>query len=230
MWLARFTALTWLIVTLLVDVDVADSFSGAQPGLPPDLLGLQSSYVCEPPEPGQHPDHRVCFFKNLLMLNGSLVYVGPDATSIPTINTEYWLGGKLQDWMSNFTSIEMLQPQPRHVVTVDKAALTDWPFYHNYFHVFAEYLPSLHNVLCKYWNDCTFSPQSTLNVVLLTPGIPTNRSRHAVHTDAARCVTSRPISALSATVNNTQTAVLLMDAVAGWGPECRADHWHCLPW
>ena len=198
--------------------------------LPAEIQGLQSSYHCAPLEAGQHPDHRVCFFKNLLLFNGSLVYLGPDARSIPAINTEYWLGGTLQESMTNYTSIELLQPRPERVVTVNKAALTDWIFYHNYFHVFAEYLPSLHNVLCKYWDDCTFNSNSDLDIILLTPLIDVNRSRDAVHTDAAACVTSKPISAVSATINNTHTAVLIKDAIAGWGPECRADHWHCLPW
>lgn len=202
----------------------------SQHELPAELQGLKSSYNCAPLEAGQHPDHRVCFFKNLLVFNGSLVYVGPDARSIPTINTEYWLGGELQDWLTNFTSIELLEPRPQHVVTVNKAALTDWPFYHNYFHVFAEYLPSLHNVLCKYWNDCTFDANTDLDIMLLTPGIHANHSRDAVRTDAARCMTAKPISAISTTVNNTHTAVLIKDAITGWGPECRADHWHCLPW
>ena len=202
----------------------------SQHELPVELQGLKSSYNCAPLEAGQHPDHRVCFFKNLLVFNGSLVYLGPDARSIPTINTEYWLGGELQDWLTNFTSIELLEPRPQHVVTVNKAALTDWPFYHNYFHVFAEYLPSLHNVLCKYWNDCTFDPNTDLDIMLLTPRIHANHSRDAVRTDAARCMTAKPISAISTTVNNTHTAVLIKDAITGWGPECRADHWHCLPW
>jgi hypothetical protein len=198
--------------------------------LPAEIQGLQSSYHCAPLEAGQHPEHRVCFLKNLLLFNGSLVYLGPDARSIPPINTEYWLGGTLQQWMTNYTSIELLEPRPERVVTVNKAALTDWIFYHNYFHVFAEYLPSLHNVLCKHWGDCTFNPNSDLDIILLTPGIDVNRSRDAVHTDAAACVTSKPISATSATINNTHTAVLIKEAIAGWGPECRADHWHCLPW
>ncbi len=198
--------------------------------LPAEIQGLQSSYHCAPLEAEQHPEHRVCFFKNLLLFNGTLVYLGPDARSIPSINTEYWLGGTLQQWMTNYTSIELLEPRPERVVTVNKAALTDWIFYHNYFHVFAEYLPSLHNVLCKHWGDCTFNPNSDLDIILLTPGIDVNRSRDAVHTDAAACVTSKPISATSATINNTHTAVLIKEAIAGWGPECRADHWHCLPW
>ena len=209
---------------------LGESVLSFQHQLPAELQGLQSSYTCAPLEAGQHPDHRVCFFKNLLVFNGSLVYLGGDARSIPTVNTEYWLGGELQDWLTNFTSIDLLQPRPQHVVTINKAALTDWPFYHNYFHVFAEYLPSLHNVLCKYWNDCTFDPHTDLDILLLTPGIHSNHSRDAVSTDAARCMTAKPISAISTTVNNTHTAVLIKDAIAGWGPECRADHWHCLPW
>lgn len=201
-----------------------------QKPLPVEIQGLQSSYSCVPLEPGQHPDLRVCFFKNLLLFNGSLVYIGSDARSIPTVNTEYWLGGELQDWLTNYTSIELLEPRPQRVVTINRAALTDWPFYHNYFHVFAEYLPSLHNVLCKYWDDCTYNPDSDLDILLLTPGINVNHTRDAVKTDAASCVTSKPISAISATVNNTHTGVLIKESIAGWGPECRADHWHCQPW
>ena len=202
------------------------------PPLPVELQGLQSAHHCAPLELGQHPDHRVCFFKNLVLFNGTLHYFGSDTDikSVPTINTEYWLGGELQDWLANYTSIDLLKPRPRHVVTVNRAALTDWPFYHNYFHVFAEYLPSLHNVLCKYWDDCKYDPNSDLDILLLTPGIPVNDTTDAVHTDAARCMTSKPISAIAATINNTQTAVLIKEAIAGWGPECRADHWHCLPW
>lgn len=217
-----------IVLANLVTVGVTARSLG--PALPVELQDLQSSYHCAPLEAGQHPDHRVCFFKNLLLFNGSLVYLGPDARSIPTINTEYWLGGELQDWLTNFTSIDLLQPRPQRVVTVNKAVLTDWPFYHNYFHVFAEYLPSLHNVLCKYWDDCTYNPDSDLDILLLTPGIHVNHSRDAVSTDAAKCMTTKPISAISATVNNTHTAVLIKESIAGWGPECRADHWHCLPW
>lgn len=198
--------------------------------LHPRLRGLKSSYECAPLEQLQHPHHRVCYFENLLVLNGSVVYIGSDASSIPTINTEYWLGGTLQDYLINYTSIELLQPPPQHVVTITRAVLTDWPFYHNYFHVFAEYLPSLHNVLCKYWNDCTFNANSDLDILLLTPSIPTRHSRAAVRIDAARCISSKPISAISATANNTNTAIVLRNTIAGWGPECRSDHWHCLPW
>lgn len=214
----------------LITLVATASSDAAQHSVHPQLRGVTSRFTCAPLETAQHPEHRVCFFKNLLVYNGSLVYIGPDALSIPTINTEYWLGGTLQDWMTNFTSIDQLDPQPRHVTTVNRAALTDWPFYHNYFHVFAEYLPSLHNVLCRYWHDCSYDTQSDLEVLLLTPGIPTNQSSNAVRTDAAKCLTHRAISALSGTANNTRTAVLLKDAIAGWGPECRADHWHCLPW
>ncbi len=223
-------AATLCVIVLCCSVIRGETARTLEAALPAGLHGLQSSYHCAPLEPGQHPDHRVCFFKNLLLLNGSLVYLGPDARSIPTVNTEYWLGGELQDWLNNFTSVDLLEPRPQRVVTVNKAALTDWPFYHNYFHVFAEYLPSLHNVLCKYWDDCTYNPDSDLDILLLTPGINANHSRDAVHTDAAKCMTPKPISAISATVNNTHTAVLIKDAIAGWGPECRADHWHCQPW
>ena len=225
-WSAR--ALSVILLSCLFAVGHTARSLG-QP-LPAEIQGLQSSCHCAPLEAGQHPDHRVCFFKNLLLFNGSLVYLGPDARSIPPINSEYWLGGTLQESMTNYTSIELLEPRPERVVTVNKAALTDWIFYHNYFHVFAEYLPSLHNVLCKYWDDCTYNPNSDLDIILLTPGIDANHSRDAVHTDSAACVTSKPISAISATINNTHTAVLIKDAIAGWGPECRADHWHCLPW
>ncbi|KAL3152425.1 hypothetical protein ABBQ32_001476 [Trebouxia sp. C0010 RCD-2024] len=226
----RHAAASLVALVFACSVQLGKCVLSFQHQLPAELQGLRSNYTCAPLEAGQHPDHRVCFFKNLLVFNGSLVYLGPDARSIPTINTEYWLGGELQDWLTNFTSIDLLEPRPQHVVTINKAVLTDWPFYHNYFHVFAEYLPSLHNVLCKYWNDCTFDPHTDLDILLLTPGISSNHSRDAVSTDAARCMTAKPISAISTTVNNTHTAVLIKDAIAGWGPECRADHWHCLPW
>ena len=199
-------------------------------GLPSELQGLRSTHHCAPSEPGQHLGHRVCYFSNLLLLNGSVVYCGPDAASIPSINVEYWLGKTLQEHLITVSSIDLLQRQPQQVVTVNKAVLLDWTFYHNYFHVFAEYLPTLHNLLCKYWNDCSYSPDSDLDIVLLTDGIDTERSRNAVHNEATKCVTSKPISALSATDGNTHTAVLIKEAIVGWGPECRSDHHHCLPW
>ena len=209
-------------------------FAGAhglvQRRLPQELRGIRSSHSCTPIEPGQHPDHRVCFFTDLLVYNGSLIYIGDDARQIPTVNTEYWLGGQLQDWLTNVTAIDRLPTWPQRTIEVERAALSDWPFYHNYFHVFAEYLPSLHNVLCRYWNDCSYNAHTDLDILLLTPGVPFNHSRNAVQTDAARCVTNKPISAISATDNNTRVAILLKEAVAGWGPECRADHWHCQPW
>lgn len=37
---------------------------------------------------------------------------------------------------------------------VDEAVFLHFIFYFNYYHVFAEYAPTLHNVVCKYWGKC----------------------------------------------------------------------------
>jgi hypothetical protein len=127
--------------------------------------------------------------------------------------------------ISTYHDLPVAAPESVTVTRIARAVLGYWLFPWNYYHMLAEYLPTLHNHLCKYWKDCDHDPHSDLHILLrnyhLRKGIAAP--------EAVSAITAEPITSIwGLGEGDPTTEVLLIDKMlVGVGIECRMDHLHC---
>ena len=64
------------------------------------------------------------------------------------------LRGLLKSYLKVVTPSQLRALGALPTTIVDEAIFLHFIFYFNYYHVFSEYAPTLHNVVCKYWGKC----------------------------------------------------------------------------
>ena len=126
--------------------------------------------------------------------------------------------------VSTYQELGLAAPESVTVTRITRAVLQYWLFPWNYYHMLAEYLPTLHNHLCKYWGDCDHDPHSDLHILLRN-----HLKKGVAATEAVKAITGQPITSIWELGNgDATTEVLLVDQMlVGVGIECRMDHLHC---
>lgn len=74
--------------------------------------------------------------------------------------------GLLKSYLKITTPAQLPPIHNLPITIVDEAIFLHFIFYFNYYHVFAEYAPTLHNVVCKYWGKCTYNPKEKLRIFM----------------------------------------------------------------
>lgn len=143
------------------------------------------------------------------------------------------------DWFVPNTSVPLAHAQSLHalgikssteVMHIPRVVVAGFSFYHNFYHAFAEYAPAVHSLVCRLWGACTYDPNDDLTVVMANrPTISPHHNEHPVSAAAMQCVTKAPV--VHFWHPRFENKLVIFDrALVGFGPECRADQFHCMPW
>lgn len=143
------------------------------------------------------------------------------------------------DWFVPNTSVPMRHARSlqalgvnasTEILHIPRVVVAGFSFYHNFYHAFAEYAPAVHSLVCRMWGACTYNANDDLTVVMANrPNIAPHHNEHPVSAAAMQCVTK--VQVVHFWHPRFENKLVVFDrALVGFGPECRADQFHCMPW
>ena len=125
-------------------------------------------------------------------------------------------------WLKKFEGDDVLHPEvlnrtslpfgweAAQVDEVEHAGLFHQTHYSNFYHMFAEVAPTLHNVLCRYLGDCKYHPEAGVQLIWIEEhraGNPDYIMLDSIK-DTFRCLTPLPVL--------HKDSPVFKDKVAGW--------------
>lgn len=182
-----------------------------------------SSHKCIDEENKLEDEHRVCFFYDVFYFQGRLHYVSEDPkVVIPKISVRHGASNEHNGFLNpvvihpsavNFTQFsKVIQYGPETDVYLWSTVPEN-----NWFHQTGEYMPTLHNTICKYLGRCTYADRRGLVLFEIFPG---DFPWAPWLQDLVSCFSENP----KVNVGGSRASVgqFISKALAGVGPECRA--------
>lgn len=192
------------------------------------LARLQSQVVdCKPAGAGIEPDPVLCTFKNLVLWNGDVLFVGPEA---PPTNVE-WAVKDLQVGGAKIVkSVSQLGvPDSAPAARVPLAGLVTPYLYSNFMSVVGIMMPNVHHVLCEHFEHCSHEPERNPQLFLTNTETLREGGDRIIRADWTQCLSRSPVlarnaSSLAGEVVLLETAFMLFDA------GCVTPAGQCTPW
>lgn len=186
-------------------------------------------------------EHRVCHLYNVILWNGTFLYVGDDHTdnsTLPNVQMTYIAADPFR-FKTNLTSVMNSTDPGQYTkeglfdwgstpkIVIEEAMVFYMSYHNNYGHLMGETAPLLHQLLCTYMGRCSYSPKDREGVQIFMynkqPNVTTIMPK-AIREELWPCFTDHPVLRMN-DGSIRGKAILIKHLVAGVGPSCRGFPW-----